>query len=1331
MYKTAASPCIAEPIAQSAITKLHQYEAAIATQKPFQTPYDTQAPLPTIVVYNPSPNACRVVIEELKQAWGDTVTIIQAVPKGSPKNALADIALEIEDLPKNWSNPELVRAELELLGTSNPTVKAALQHPLPIGLYYAWGPPAESPAIAEHTARCGFKWIGASPQAIRQVDGKLVFKRKCEELGIPTSRFYEFRSLEHRDTTVSEADKITILAKELLDQILTGNWSPNGIFIKSAWGGGGRGTVPIPFKLGETPTLDYIKSVLLQVINGVGKDFTGLYIEESMVPLTKSDDDKTTHQLRQLETEITGYNRAKKTAVLAHDDRLVTFNKDFQKTNENGLSSDITRELLTPEIYDRCRESALRLATAIQYDNKGTVEFLIDKITLPDGTVTFVVSATELNCRRQVEARAIADLYTYRASLEAGKTPHTINVTAGQVMASCGYAPPTADDLVKDPEHNVCVHVRLTNSLPSTGSWKYNGGRVIGYNQAALPEWASVTLIDPGKIKTSKDPQIGCVLFKARDWEHACERQLELFSTLQITGDEGNLCEQLFAFQRQLAVNPQYRAGTLSCEKTTTVLSDPQQPLSPAGQAQRHLFTQANLWVNGLPNPNNTYPTPDEVSAIEALMTQLASTSLPTSFETPHSSYVTALRASTSPADSLKLRDAYNWAFREKITRQRGGMMSVAERDLFQQRLGSMSGPAITLLRSLEPLAAPVFERVEAGGAQYDVAARSGIDPIKVFRAQLSDKQGMESLSRSRWLHSLGSKSEAVQRFLLETIATEAREELALPPHSRIPVTFINFHAGNHPSQDITTRIMLECGFEVIPNFVFNNYTDKAGQPHGFTIEHAKLWMQRQINLFNSLGLSLPEIRLKNPGQGPGWTPENILAHLDAFAEVAQRNGIPIPIFHIHNHAADEHATAIAVDALHQCQAKDYLLIVDVAPPGTSHNSNVEVAAELNLTPTQRDSLIAYNAAFQTLLPAFQGYDNEAQRLQIMPSDTLWALGTTESDIRSAKASGVTPTAISYLEHTALAVFGCFGVVTPFSEILKSFALDFPKALGADPTSLEDIQQKVTPESVKRFIENGGTFAVDQAYILEFQKWETLVPRPPIVVTLLANHHLAEFPPVETVSSEFDKAKVTAEIRQKYPNLQITDQVIAIYVGWGASGEMYLEKANCYSDSTFVMQTRPLDFFVKTPDATHSGEIVSIEGHEFQVTERTDDPATATVTFKFKSMATGEIIEIPTLNKERAIEIGLIVPPVPANGPDEFGSPVQGLIVEWRVKPGDILVAGQPLLDMQVNKMLITQNVPPKLHGKVVDTFIKQMGEEAQTIGELVLKVRDVPTGTS
>ena len=225
----------------------------------YVSPYELEKPpLKTIVLYNPSGHANNMAYRELSRAF-PSIRIIQTQVPGRPivKGISAENVLRIPE--KSFGNMEVFKSELQKM----PGMADAIQNG-DVGFYAIWAPLAEDENVAREMQALGLTWIGASPESMEQL-GKIEYKTLCKEQGLPTSPFF-----------VLQPDSIENMTTQFQGDYANSELSGQAVFIKSASGGGGRGTR----KLIDTTNRDAV----FEAINAVAKEgrVDDIYVEMAL-----------------------------------------------------------------------------------------------------------------------------------------------------------------------------------------------------------------------------------------------------------------------------------------------------------------------------------------------------------------------------------------------------------------------------------------------------------------------------------------------------------------------------------------------------------------------------------------------------------------------------------------------------------------------------------------------------------------------------------------------------------------------------------------------------------------------------------------------------------------------------------------------------------------------------------------------------------------------------------------------------------------------------------------------------------------------------------------
>ena len=211
---------------------------------------------------------------------------------------------------------------------------------------------AEQPELPEACARYGLIFVGPQAEQIRQMGDKIVARQMAESLGIPVIPGSGL--IQNLGETMTAAEKIGY-----------------PVLLKAAAGGGGRG-----MKMARHP--EDLKIIFAEASAEAHAAFgdSRLYLER-FIPTA-----------RHIEIQIMGDRYGN----LVHlGERDCSLQRRYQKMLEEAPSP-----ALSPELRAQMGLAALALAHQIQYENAGTVEFILD----PDEKKFYFL---EMNTRIQVE----------------------------------------------------------------------------------------------------------------------------------------------------------------------------------------------------------------------------------------------------------------------------------------------------------------------------------------------------------------------------------------------------------------------------------------------------------------------------------------------------------------------------------------------------------------------------------------------------------------------------------------------------------------------------------------------------------------------------------------------------------------------------------------------------------------------------------------------------------------------------------------------------------------------------------------------------------------
>ena len=348
---------------------------------------------------------------------------------------------------------------------------------------------AENPGFAEAVNAAGLTWIGPSPEALRAGGDKLEAKRIATEAGVPV-------------VPTGEPEEIGY-----------------PVVVKAAAGGGGRG-----MRLVREPSelQDALAASQREAKAAFGDDrvFCERYVERP----------------RHVEVQLFGDAHGNVTHLF---ERECSIQRRHQKVLEESPSPGIDRE-----VRWRMIESALAFARAIDYENAGTAEFMVD------GQDFYFL---ELNGRIQVE-HPVTELVT------------ATDLVRWQIEAAQGTK--TVDHYLPERRGHA-VEVRLYAEDPRT--FFPQTGRI---ERLRLPQGVRVDagVAEGDEIGIAYDPMIAKLIAHGETRDEAFDLLQDALAETEVEGVTTNL-----PFLRWLVSHPVVRAGD-----TTTAFLVEHPPLSPA-----------------------------------------------------------------------------------------------------------------------------------------------------------------------------------------------------------------------------------------------------------------------------------------------------------------------------------------------------------------------------------------------------------------------------------------------------------------------------------------------------------------------------------------------------------------------------------------------------------------------------------------------------------------------------------------------------------------------------------------------------------------------------
>ena len=280
------------------------------------------------------------IIRSCREMGIKTVAIYSTVDKDAMHVRMADQSVCV-------GPPESSESYLNV-----PSILSAIEITDADSVHPGYGFLAENPAFAEICENYGVKFIGPSSEAIRLMGNKIEARRAVQKVKVPV--------VPGSDSAITEEEEGLKISKEIGFPVI----------IKAAAGGGGRG-----MKIVHSPA-SFINAFLTaqsEALSAFG--VPDVYIEKYF------------EQSRHVEVQIMGDCFG---SVVHLGDRDCSIQRRHQK-----LIEEAPAPFIPARIRNRLWKAAVDAATAVGYNNVGTIEFLY----VPDGEFYFL----EMNTRIQVE----------------------------------------------------------------------------------------------------------------------------------------------------------------------------------------------------------------------------------------------------------------------------------------------------------------------------------------------------------------------------------------------------------------------------------------------------------------------------------------------------------------------------------------------------------------------------------------------------------------------------------------------------------------------------------------------------------------------------------------------------------------------------------------------------------------------------------------------------------------------------------------------------------------------------------------------------------------
>jgi pyruvate carboxylase len=396
---------------------------------------------------------------------------------------------------------------------------------------------SENALFAQRCKEEGIIFIGPDPTVMKQLGDKVLAKKVAIRAQVPIIQDSEVDLLDYA-TALSEAKKIGF-----------------PVMVKAAAGGGGRGMRVVRQEADLEKNFNEAKN---EAKVAFGDDT--LFIEKFI------------DQPRHIEVQIMGDHHGN---LIHLHERDCSVQRRFQKVVEMAPAPSIKEETRSA-----LHAYALKICKEVNYNNVGTVEFLVDK----EENIFFI----EVNPRIQVE-HTVTEAVT------------GIDIVKNQIRIAEGYALNSSMINIKDQESikvdGFAVQVRITTEDPANG-FKPDHGTIIAYRNAGGPG----IRLDEGsaysnvKISPFFDSLLVKITATGRNLFEASERLQRVLKEFRIRGVKTNI-----SFLENVLKHPIFLEG-----KTTVNFIDSHPELfkftKKLDRGTKALMYIAEITVNGNPD---------------------------------------------------------------------------------------------------------------------------------------------------------------------------------------------------------------------------------------------------------------------------------------------------------------------------------------------------------------------------------------------------------------------------------------------------------------------------------------------------------------------------------------------------------------------------------------------------------------------------------------------------------------------------------------------------------------------------------------------------------
>ncbi|MCE3008097.1 MAG: pyruvate carboxylase [Bacteroidetes bacterium] len=341
---------------------------------------------------------------------------------------------------------------------------------------------SENVHFARRCAEEGIVFVGPRPESMAALGDKVRAKEVAQQQGVPMVPG-NAQPLTSVDDALKEAERIGY-----------------PLILKAAAGGGGRG-------MRVAQDAEQLRRFYAEA-RGEAKSAFGddtIFLE------------KFVRNPKHIEVQILGDSQGKRIHLFERD---CSVQRRFQKVVEIAPAPTLSQE-----VKDKLYAYALRLADAVDYQNAGTVEFLVDE----DDSIYFI----EVNPRIQVE-------HTVTEAITG------IDLVRTQLLIAMGYPLDHPQIFINGQEdvraNGYAVQCRITTEDPSE-NFRPDYGRIVHYRNAAgmgirLDEGSSYAGM---RISPFYDSMLVKITASGRTLKGACQRMARALSEFRIRGVKTNI----------------------------------------------------------------------------------------------------------------------------------------------------------------------------------------------------------------------------------------------------------------------------------------------------------------------------------------------------------------------------------------------------------------------------------------------------------------------------------------------------------------------------------------------------------------------------------------------------------------------------------------------------------------------------------------------------------------------------------------------------------------------------------------------------------------------